>query len=55
MQSYLDQKRSLADRLRLIGSPVTDADLYLFIIHGLSIEYDSLVISLNARSDVVLF
>jgi gag-polypeptide of LTR copia-type len=55
MQSYLDQKRSLADRLRLIGSPVSDADLQLFILHGLSIEYDYLVVSLNARCDAVPF
>jgi gag-polypeptide of LTR copia-type len=55
MQSYLNQKRSLAYCLRLIGSHVTDADLQLFILHGLSIEYDSLVVSLNARSDAVPF
>jgi gag-polypeptide of LTR copia-type len=41
MQSYLNQKYSLADRLRLIRSLVTDADLQLFILCGLSIEYDS--------------
>jgi Reverse transcriptase (RNA-dependent DNA polymerase)/gag-polypeptide of LTR copia-type/GAG-pre-integrase domain len=55
MQAYLDQKRSLADRLRMIGCPVSDADLQLFILHGLSIEYDSLVVSLNSRSDAVSF
>jgi gag-polypeptide of LTR copia-type len=50
MQSYLNQKKYLADRLRLIGSPVSDANLQVYILHGLSIEYDSLVASLNARS-----
>jgi gag-polypeptide of LTR copia-type len=55
MQVYLDQKRSLADRLRLIGSPVSDADLQMFVLHGLSIEYDSLVVSLNSRSNAVPF
>jgi hypothetical protein len=43
MQSYLDHKRSLADRLRMIGSPISDADLQLFILHGLNIEYVSYV------------
>jgi gag-polypeptide of LTR copia-type len=55
MQAYLDQKRSLADRLRLIGSPVSDEDLQLFILHGLGIDYDSLVVSLTSRPDVVPF
>jgi hypothetical protein len=39
----------------LIGCHVSDADLQLFILHGLSIEYDSLVVSLNSRSDAVSF
>jgi gag-polypeptide of LTR copia-type len=55
MQNYLDQKRSLADKLRLIGSPVSDADLQLFILHGLSIDYDPLVVSLTSRSEAVSF
>jgi gag-polypeptide of LTR copia-type len=55
MQAYLDQKRSLANRLRMIGCPVSDADLQLFILHGLSIDYNSLIVSLNSRSDVVPF
>jgi hypothetical protein len=53
MQAYLDKKRTLAYRLRQIGSPVSDADLQLFILHGLNIDYDSLVVSLTSRSDVV--
>jgi gag-polypeptide of LTR copia-type len=55
VKSYLDQKRSLADRLRLIGSPISDVDLQMFVLHGLSIEYDSLVVSLNSRSTAVPF
>jgi gag-polypeptide of LTR copia-type len=55
MQAYIDKKRSLADRLRLIGSAVSDADLQLFILHGLSIKYDPLVVSLTSRSDAVPF
>jgi gag-polypeptide of LTR copia-type len=55
MQSYLDQKRSLVDRLRLVGSPVSDADLQLYILHRLNIDYDSLVVSFNFRSDLVPF
>jgi gag-polypeptide of LTR copia-type len=55
MQSYLDQKRSIADRLRSTGSPVSDADLQLYIFHGLSMEYDSLIVSLNSKSEAVPF
>jgi hypothetical protein len=55
MQAYLDQKPSLADRLRLISFPVLDVDLQLFVLNGLSIEYDSLVVSLNSKSDVIPF
>jgi gag-polypeptide of LTR copia-type len=55
MQDYLDQKKTLADRLRQIGSLVSDANLQLFILHGLNIDYDSLVVSLTSRSDPVSF
>jgi hypothetical protein len=55
MQSYIDQKRSIADKLRLIGSPISDADLQMFIFHGLNMDYDSLGISLTSRSAPVPF
>jgi gag-polypeptide of LTR copia-type len=55
MQQYLNQKRSLADRLRLIGSPISDVDLQLFILHGLNIDYDSLVVSITSRADPIPF
>jgi hypothetical protein len=55
MQQYLDQKCSLADRLLLIGSPVSIADLQLFILHGLSMDYDPLIVSLNFISSTVPF
>jgi hypothetical protein len=55
MQSYVDQKRYVADHLRLIGSSIFDADLRVYILYGLNIEYESLVVSLNARSDAVPF
>jgi hypothetical protein len=55
MQSYIDQKRSIADRLRLIGSPVSEAGLQLYILHGLGIEYDSLIVFLNFKSDALPF
>jgi gag-polypeptide of LTR copia-type/GAG-pre-integrase domain len=55
MQDYLDQKRSLADRLRLIGSLVSNDDLQLFILHGLNTEYDSLIVSLNSKPNAVPF
>jgi gag-polypeptide of LTR copia-type len=54
MQSYLDQKHSIVDRLRLVGSPISD-DLQLYIIHRLSTEYDSLIASLNSRSGAIPF
>jgi hypothetical protein len=55
MQSYIDHKCSIADKLRLIGSPVFNADLQMFILHGLNMNYDSLVISLTFRSAPVPF
>jgi gag-polypeptide of LTR copia-type len=55
IQSYLDQKISLADWLRLIESPVSDTDLQLFILYELNIEYDLLVVSLTSRTDAVPF
>jgi gag-polypeptide of LTR copia-type len=38
MQAYFDQKRSLVDRLRMIGCPVSDADLQLFILMDLTLN-----------------
>jgi hypothetical protein len=55
MQTYLDQKRSMTDQLHLIRSPTSDVDLQLYILHGLSIKYDSLIISLNYKSGAVPF
>jgi hypothetical protein len=55
MQSYLDQKRSLADRHRLISSLVSDANLQLFILHRLGIDYDSILVSLTSKSEAVPF
>jgi gag-polypeptide of LTR copia-type len=55
MQSYLDQKHSLADQLRLMGSSVSDEDLQLYILHGLNIDFDPLIVSLTSRSNAVSF
>jgi gag-polypeptide of LTR copia-type len=55
MQSYLDKKCSIVDRLRLVGSPISDDDLQLYILHGISLEYDSLIVSLNSKPGVVPF
>jgi GAG-pre-integrase domain len=55
MQDYLDKKWSLADWLRLIGSPVSNEDLQLFILHGLNVEYDPLIVSQNSKPTVVPF
>jgi gag-polypeptide of LTR copia-type len=52
MQQYLDQKRSLVDRFRLIGSPISDADLQLFILHGLNVMTRLLFLSTH---DQILF
>jgi gag-polypeptide of LTR copia-type len=55
MQDYLDQKCSLANRLCLIGSPVSNDDLQLFILHGLNAEYDPLIVSLNSKPTAMPF
>jgi hypothetical protein len=39
----------------MIGYPIFDVVLQLFILHGLSIDYDSLIVFLNSRSNVVPF
>jgi hypothetical protein len=55
IQSYIDHKCSIADKLRLIGSPIFDVDLQMFILHGLNMDYDSLIVSLTSRSAPVPF
>jgi hypothetical protein len=51
----LDHKRSITDHLHLVGSPVSEDDLQLFILHELSADYDSLIVSLNSKLGAVSF
>jgi gag-polypeptide of LTR copia-type len=49
MIDYLNRIQSLSDRLRSIGSSMSDYDLLMFILNGLSREYDPVVVPLMHR------
>ncbi|KAJ3708562.1 hypothetical protein LUZ61_012267 [Rhynchospora tenuis] len=46
---FLQQLQSLADRLRSIGSAVTDHDLVVYASHGLGSDYDAFVTAITMR------
>ncbi|KAJ1701542.1 hypothetical protein LUZ63_001321 [Rhynchospora breviuscula] len=46
---YIQQMQALADRLRSIGSTVTDQDLVVYTIQGLGSEYDAFVTAISMK------
>ncbi|GAV81757.1 UBN2_3 domain-containing protein, partial [Cephalotus follicularis] len=49
MASYLLKAKSISDELSLASKPVSDDDMVLYILGGLSSEYASLVTSITTR------
>jgi Reverse transcriptase (RNA-dependent DNA polymerase)/gag-polypeptide of LTR copia-type len=47
---YLQKMQILADRLRSIGSDVSDSDLILYTMQGLSSDFESFVTALSMRA-----
>jgi hypothetical protein len=39
----------------MVGSPVSNDDLQLFILHRLNVEYDFLIVSLNSKPSALPF
>jgi gag-polypeptide of LTR copia-type len=46
---YLQQMQSIVDRLRNIGTGVSDQDLVLYTLQGLGFEYENFVTALSMR------
>jgi gag-polypeptide of LTR copia-type len=45
--------RHITDQLAAVGEPVSDPDLLRYILNGLGYEFNSFVVALTTRSDVV--
>ena len=55
ISDYCDQIKNLADQLAIIGDPLSDFDLGLYLLHGLGPEHDSVVTSITSRSGLLSF
>ena len=51
MTDYLSHAMTLVDSLAIASSPISDQELILFILGGLGLEYDNLVVSLTTRAN----
>lgn len=51
MEEYFLKMHSLADQLSAIGQVVTDDDLQMYILAGLGMEYEALVVNFMERSE----
>jgi gag-polypeptide of LTR copia-type len=48
---FIQHMQGLADRLRNVGSMITDQDLVIYILQGLDSEYDAFVTAFSMRQD----
>lgn len=49
--TYFGHMRSLADELAMAGEPITDGQLFSFIIAGLDMDYQPIISALEVRTD----
>jgi gag-polypeptide of LTR copia-type len=50
---YFERMRNIVDQLAAIRESITDPDLIRYILNGLGSEYNSFVVALTTRSDLV--
>jgi gag-polypeptide of LTR copia-type len=50
---YFEQMRNITDQLAAIGESVNDSDLIRYVLNGLGSEFNSFVVALTTRSDLV--
>lgn len=50
---YFQKMKALADTLSAIGMPLQDDEIISYILVGLGIDYDSFVMSITTRSDLM--
>jgi len=53
MADYFQRAQSFAHTLAAIGQPIPDSELVLYILAGLSVEYDPLVTSIATKTDPI--
>lgn len=52
MEEYLVKMKSLADSLKLTGSPISNSDLIIQTLAGLDSDYNALVVQLSDKNDL---
>jgi len=52
MEEYLVKMKNLADRLRLVGSPISNSDLIIKTLNGLDFEYNPVVVKLSDQTNL---
>src|SRR4051812_34770402 len=53
MSDYLAQIKALADESALAGTPLSDQEIVSYVVTGLYMEYNSVVLALTARVEPV--
>lgn len=55
MANYLLRMKNIADTRSTINHPVSKKGLILYVLYGLTVEYDLVAINLTSKQDVISF
>ena len=53
MSDFILKIKGIADSLTTAGQTMTDQDIIMSVLHGLGVEYDSAVMYITARQDLM--
>ena len=53
INSYVLKKRNIIDMLYVLGKPILDEDLILYILGGLGPEFETIVVNITSRSEAI--
>ena len=54
IDEYALKKRTLANYLIVDGKPISDDEVILFILSGLGLEYESVVVNITSKDHITL-
>lgn len=52
MKDYLSKMKNYVDMLAVCGNPISEEDHVLYILGGVGVEYESVVVHITSRSDI---
>ena len=53
IKDYVLKMRNIADMLSASGKPIPDEDLILYILGGLGLEFETIVVNITSRSEAI--